>query len=390
MRNPFENVFKFIVPVNIMEYVRERVLTFLRVVVWYLDYLIYIIFNPFKFKPLPKNIRRILIIEIKYIGDIIATTPAIHAIKNTYKSAEIDIVVPEIMRGLLKNNPDISKILTFDNKTFSENLAMIKNKYDLSIIFHNGTFKTSLLLFLARIRFRTGCTKVGITESKGYFLHRNTRPTFELKHKIYDNLDVIKTINISRKDIRLHLYTDNVSDKKINKLLEKNNIRNKDNLIIIHPNPQHKSHEWFQDRFAKLSDILVERFKARIVFSGSKKDFDYNDKIIKLMKKKALNLAGTSLPEFVSLINRSKLVISVDTGAMHISAALNKPTISLFGAGNPKIWKPYCGKSFVIFKEYSVHTSCMKHNCYLKNERHMECMKSINVNDVLKQIKAIL
>jgi len=373
-----------------MEYVRERALAFLRVVVWCFDYLIYIIFNPFKFKPLPKDIKKILIIEIKYIGDVIATTPSIHAIKNAYKSAEIDIVVPEVMNSLLKNNPDISSILTFDNKTFSENLAMIKNKYDLSIIFHNGTFKTSLLLFLARIRFRIGCTKVGITEGKGYFLHRNTKPTFKLKHKIYDNLDVIKTINISLKDAKLHLFTDKFSDKKINRLLEKNKIGKKGNLIIIHPSPQHKSHEWFQDRFAGLSDILVERYKACIVFSGAKKDFDYNEKIIKLMKKKALNLAGTSLPEFVSLVNRSKLVISVDTGAMHVSAALNKPTISLFGAGNPKIWKPYCSKSYVIFKEYSAHTSCMRHNCYLKDKRYMECMKSISINDVLKQIKEIL
>lgn len=373
-----------------MEYARERILAFLRILVWYIDYLVYLVFNPFKFKSLPKEVKNILIIELKYIGDIIISTPAVHAVKNQYKDAEIDIVVPETMKDLLKNNPDISKIITFEGKSFSEKLSMIKNKYDLAIIFHNGTFKISLLLFLANIKFRIGCTKVGIIESKGYFLHRNTKPTSELKHKMDDNLDVIKTIGIKPGEKKICFYTDKISDKTIAEILSKNKISKKDILILLHPAPQHKSHEWIPERFAELADVLIENYKAKIIFTGAEKDKDYNSSIISLMKNNAFNMAGTSLSEFVSLVNAANLMISVDTGAMHVSAALNKPTISLFGAGSPEIWKPYCRDSYVIFKEEKVHTSCMRHNCYLKGERYMECMKSINIEDILSCAEGIL
>jgi len=372
-----------------MEFIREKILGFLRILVWYFDYLIYLIFNPFKFRSLPKNIKKILVIELKYIGDAIVITPAIHALKETYKGSEIDVIVPKVMTDLFKNNPDINEIVTFDNKSFYEKLKIIKDKYDLAVIFHNGTFLVSFLLLLANVKFRIGCTKVGITESKGYFLHRNTRPTFILKHKVDDNLDVIKTINIIPKEKRLHLYADKTADKKINDLLKKNKVSKKDFLVAIHPAPQHKSHEWFQDRFAELADALIKSHKAKIIFTGAKKDIEYNKEILGLMKNKAVNFAGTSLLEFISLINASRLVISVDTGAMHIAAGLNKPVISLFGAGNPKIWKPYCKNSIVIFKENIAHTSCMKHSCYLKGNKYMECMKAITINDVSKSVQEI-
>jgi len=370
-----------------MEYLREQLLTFLRVLVWYADYAIYSLFNPFKFKKAPSSAENILVIELKYIGDIIVSTPAIHALKEKYPNASIDIIVPEAMNSLLENNPDINSIINWDKNSFSEKLASIKNRYDLAVIFHNGTFEVSLLLLLARISFRAGCTKVGIIEGKGYFLHRNTEPTFELKHKVEDNLDVIKAIGITPREKNLHLYSDKRSDKKIKRLLLRNKITHKDFLVIIHPMPQHKSHEWFKDRFARLADELINKYKAKIVFSGSNKDIECNKDIIRLMKSKALNMAGTSLQDFISLINHARLVISVDTGAMHIAAALNKPVISLFGAGNPKIWKPYCKKSFVIFKEGQAHTSCMEHSCYLKGNRYMECMKSIAIEDVLYRVK---
>ena len=151
-----------------MEYAREKTLNFLRLLFWYLDYLIYLIFNPFKFKQIPKDIKKILIIELKYIGDIIVTTPAIHTLKERYNDSEIDLVVPSTMKDLLKNNPDIKNIITFDGKTFSEKLDLIKNKYDLAVIFHNGTFSISILLLLSNVKFKIGCTKVGISESKGY------------------------------------------------------------------------------------------------------------------------------------------------------------------------------------------------------------------------------
>lgn len=370
-----------------MEYNKERLLNLARGVSWYLDYTSYILFNPYKFKSIPIDVKRILIIENKFIGDIIVLTPAIHALREKYPTAVIDIVVPDIMKELLRNDTAIDNILFWDKLPYVERLDIIKNKYDLAVIFHTGTPEICKLLKDANVKFRIGCTRAGITESKGHSLHRMTRPTFKLKQKIEDNLDVLKLININNIDKKLILRTDKESDIIIKDMLYSvHGISPNEFIVAIHPVPQHKTHEWSKEKFADLADRLIDYYKARIIFTGSDKDKHYINEIKKLMKHDSINMAGTSLQEFISLINQVKLVISVDTSAMHVAAALDRTVISLFGAGNPKIWAPYCNKSMVIFNDWKVHTSCMKHQCYLKGDRHMECMNAIKVDDILKLV----
>ena len=82
------------------------------------------------------------------------------------------------------------------------------------------------------------------------------------------------------------------------------------------------------------------------------------------------------------------MFISNDTGPMHVAAAFKTPVIALFGAGNPEIWHPYSKKSVVIYKD-NVCTSCMKLKCPSKGEKEKECMKSIQIEDILSLVGKI-
>ena len=337
-----------------MQYLRYKLEEFVKNLAWHLIYLLWIILCPLKFKPFPKNPKSILIIERLFLGDLIAATPTIRAVKQRYPNAKLSVLVHPKMKDVLLGNPNVNEIITD-----------VKKSYDLAIILHPGldwgSFKASLKII--KSKFRMGSTKVGLREGKGYFLHRKTFPTFKLKHKIDDNLDVIKPIKPKSRTLELHTQ---IKPKY-------------KNTIIIHATPQHESHKWDEVKFAQLADKL----KGKIVFTGAEKDKSYNEKIISLMKSKAINLAGkTSIQELFALVKDSKQVISVDTGIMHIAAAFNKPSIALFGAGNPKIWRPYSSKAKVIFKKNKC-VSCMKHKCQLKGKRRNECMDAIQVEDVL-------
>ena len=129
----------------------------------------------------------------------------------------------------------------------------------MAIILHPhpeiGARRVGRILYRSKIPFRIGCTKVGIKEGKGCYLNRKTKPTFKLKHKIEDNLDVIKTIGIETNDKHIELYTTKKSDDKVREILNK---LNKKKNLVIHPIPQHKTHEWVAERFAEVSDKLIK------------------------------------------------------------------------------------------------------------------------------------
>lgn len=375
-----------------METFSKKLSNLLRILVWYGEYTLFKTVTTFTgVKKFPKNIHNILIIELLYIGDVIAITPAIKALKQKFPNANIDVMLRPSMADVLSGNPNVNKILTYDKQDFEKRYNQIvkelKGKYDLAVLLHPGVdignYKVSELLKKAKIPFRIGCTKVGFLEGKGFFMHRKTKPTFRLKHKIEDNLDVVRTIGADTQDKRLEVYTTKEAESYIDELLKKEEITKNDFITVIHAAPQHKAHEWIAERFANLADKLIGKYETKIIFTGSQKDEEYNQKIINLMRDKAINLAGKAdIKQFFTAIKRANLVISLDTSAMHVAAALDKPIISLFGAGNPRIWRPYCKKSIVIFKEKESCTSCMKHKC----KKGYTCMKAITEQDVLKAV----
>ena len=351
-----------------MKKFRYKLEDYLRGLRLYLDYYKFNLFHLIK-KPLPLEIKKILIIEQKFIGDIIVATPAIRALKEKFPEAKIDILLPRGMEDILLQNPNINKIYT--------NLNIIQDNYDLGIILHYGSKKISKWL-KKHAKFRIGCTRPLFKEGKGYYLHRKTKPLFKLQHKIDDNLDVLKTIGIETDNKELELYT-NKEIKKDSKF-----------LVVICPGVRHApSHEWFSDRFAQLSDILIEKYKAKIIFIGTEKENELINTIISQTKNKVINTAGKiSLQELFALIKSADLLISVDTGPMHIAAAFKTPVIALFGAGNPEIWHPYSKKAVSIIKNNACN-SCMKLKCPRKGEKEKECMKAIKIEDILSLVGKI-
>jgi len=360
-----------------MKPLRTRVLNAIREILLEIDYF------PHRFKRniKLKNPKKFLLVAHLLIGDLIVITPSIKAINEHYPDAKIDIIVPKGMKEVLSLNPRINKIYETDQKEIKQNLnfhanALKKQKYDVAIIFFEGDKPTSLLLKKAQIPIRVGCTKVGIKNGKGYYLTKKTKPDHKEKHYIYYNLDVLKTLNIIPKEIKQEIFIDKKTENKYKKLMGKGT------KITIHAAPNHKTHLWENKRFAEVADNLIKTKKAKVFFTGAKKDYALNQEIISLMKKKAKNLAGTSIKDFLAIIKNSDLIISVDTSAVHVASAFNIPIIALMGAGPCKLWKPFSYKSKPIIHP-QVCTECRFYKCFRKGKRNRECMKSITSKEVI-------
>ena len=354
--------------------------------VMWLDYLVHLIFNPFKFKKFPKKINKILVIELLQLGDLIVITPTLRAIKNRFKRAQIDMLVNSNASELLDDNINIGNILIY--KDFYNLIKVLKrNKYDLGIILHPGSFKISLALLLGKVKYRVGCTKVGLLSGKGFFLNTKIKPNLQWQHKIQDNLDVVRSIVADTDNIRLEVHSNKESRNYIENLFVKNKVKKDDLVIGIHTYSKHKNQRWYEERFADLADELIEKYKAKVVFTGAPGEEDYINSIINKMKFKPVNLVGkTSIKQFIALIERLNLLVSVDTSAIHIASALNKPVIALFGPTIPTFWGPTSDKSSVIWKT-NVCSGCRLYYCKIKTH---ECMKSITVEDIMHSVDRII
>lgn len=307
------------------------------------DFIIYILFSPFKFKKFPIKVQKILVVEERLIGDLIVIIPVLRALKFKYK-ADIHLLINPKMADIAVNLPYVDEIKTSKRS--------IEKDYDLGIILHKGSFSTSFVLLRNNVKYRVGCTKEGVFTAKGFFLNKKTFPNTKEQHKIEDNLDVIRSIGIDTQNKSLQLKTNEKSEQKILKLFKDKKIKGL--KVVIHPGANFKSHEWINERYIPVIDYLYKKYAASIILTGSEKDKKITQSIVTNSNVPILDLSGsTTISEFFSVINNADLVISVDTSAMHVAAAFNKPTIAIFGNGHPKIWYPFTKKRVVLFKNYS-------------------------------------
>jgi lipopolysaccharide heptosyltransferase II len=138
---------------------------------------------------------------------------------------------------------------------------------------------------------------------------------------------------------------------------------------------------WDVQKFARLSDQLIRDYNAQIVFTGQKQDARVITKIISLMNRPAVNATGeTTLTELAYLLERAQLIITTDSGPMHIAAAMGTPVVALFGPTAPWRTGPY-SKSAEIVRNDLYCSPCFKKKC-----NHISCMKDISVEDVLKAV----
>lgn len=364
----------------------KKISNFLRGALTYADYFVFKLLS--KRSGSPRSVKRILVVERLLIGDLIVCTPVFRALREKFPDAKIDVLIQPSMVDVLSGNPNLSEIIPVSDDELKDRpksvVQKIKDKYDLGVILNYGTYNISKILRDANIPYRIGATKAGLLTGRGFFLTRKTKPTLKIKHKVEHHMDVVRTIGVDTPDKHLEVFIPEEAKKCIREF----KIKEKDFVVAIHPSPAHKTHLWFSDRFAQVADTLIEKYSAKIVFTGANKDNPVIEEIQNLMKNPSVSAAGkTTMKEYFALIVRANLLISVDTSAMHVGSAVGTPTIALFGAGRPDMWRPYGDRHIVIYKDKEACTGCWRHTCLFKN---MECMRAITVDDVLKAVEDIL
>ena len=348
--------------------------------------------------------KNILIVKTSAIGDVTHTLPALNGLHQRYPAARITWLVEEAAAGLLVGHPAIDRLLVSRRKHWAKELrrgprrawGAIKEagrflrelrdtRYDLLLDFQ-GLLKSGVLVALARAKRKLGFGR-GMEHAEGSWLFLNERvPAVDMNiHALERELLLLKAIGIDPPAVRFDLAVTTAHRQKVEGVLVEQGVDRSRPLLAINPQATWPTKLWFPERFAELADQLAEKGWA-VVFTGSPADRAEIDRIIAAMHTPAANLAGaTDLLELAALFELAQVVVSTDTGPMHIAAAAGTPVVAIFGATAPWRTGPWGAQHRVVRVELDC-SPCLKKNC----PTNRQCMAGITVEMVAAAVAGVV
>jgi len=291
-----------------------------------------------------RQYKRILIVEVNWLGDVLFSTPFIKAVRKKFKDAYIACLLDPRTKEMLEHNPRINEIIIYDEKGAHRSLAgkfglislIRRKKFDLALLLHRS-FTKALITRLAGIRERAGYA----TKKRKMLLTRPVDPLEAVAHKVEYFLGIARSLSCDTSDKNYEFFVTNKERKHIGEELAEGGVKESDLLVVINPGANWPPKRWSETNFARLSDILAKRYGAKVVIAGAKKDLKRSERIKAGMKENPIILTGrTDLKELGALMERADFVISGDTGPMHIAVAVKSRVIALFGPTSPGSYRP--------------------------------------------------
>jgi ADP-heptose:LPS heptosyltransferase len=322
-----------------------------------------------------EDIKKILVIKLRAIGDVLLSTPVLKNLRHNFKDAEIDFLTEPPSREIIEGNPFVDNLIIFDrrDKSFSSFLNLKRKKYDLVIdLFCNP--RSALMTFISGARYRVGYAFKG----RSYAYNIKLKPRKEVHHNVEFNLDALRSLGLEIVDKNPYLPIDESAEKFAEKFFDENDLDNKLTVALI-PVGTWETKRWELKKFAELGDIIAKNFNAEIlIIWGNEKEFEEAMTISSFMNAKPIIPSRTSLKQLSAILKRCSFAIANDSGPMHISAVVGTPTLGIFGPTNPYAQGPFGEKHLWVRNEEIDCLGCNLTKCPIGNK----CMTELKVETV--------
>jgi heptosyltransferase-3 len=356
------------------------------------------------------TIRRALVIKLRHHGDVLLTSPVFQVLKNRAPHIECDALVYQDTREMLTGHPAISNVFTIDRGWKKLNplaqagheLALLRTlrarHHDLVIHLTEhprGAWLTRLL----RPKFSVAQRAQGINEGrdsrlwKTSFTHTFPSPKATFRHTVETNLDALRRVGIypQAAEKQLVLVPGAAAEKKVDELMALHNISAR-RFIHIHPTSRWFFKTWPAEKFAQL---ILELGKSgeRVVLTAApaSDERDMIAAIKKELKAPVVDLTGSlSLKELAALTARARAFVGVDSAPMHMAAAMQTPTVALFGPSGEAHWGPWGVKHRLVVSRDPRHTCRPCGNDGCGGSKVSECLVELPVAQVQAALNDLL
>jgi 3-deoxy-D-manno-octulosonic-acid transferase/heptosyltransferase-1 len=345
---------------------------------------------------------KILIVKLSAIGDVVHTLPALNALRAFYPRAHIAWLVEAAAAGMVVGHPALDRVLISERKAWEQTIrhgqpaaglrqalrfirSLRDTRYDM-ILDYQAALKGAALIALARGRRKIGFGPGMEHQECSYWFLNERVPMVDMEtHALDRGLMLLRSIGVPAGRVEYRIPVDGAPARRARLLAGGAGRSGSGVPVAINPVALWETKLWLPERFSALADRLIEEHGAHIFFTGGRGDRPLIERIIAGMRHTAVNLAGaTTLIELAALYDRMALVVSTDTGPMHIAAAMGTPVIALFGPTAEWRTGPYGA----IHQVVSAQLDCRP--CFRRHCDHCTCMRSISVDHVMEKVPSAL
>jgi len=336
---------------------------------------------------------KILVFNVNWLGDVLFSIIAIKLLKRIYPDAYISCIVPPSCRQIIEGHPAIDEVITYDDKGKQKSLlAKLKfarllriKKFDKVFLFHRS-FTRALIVFVAGIPERIGY----YTRKRFYLLTSAIKaPDANKIHRADYYMYLVKHHEHYQKDtvFEIDFFIPKEAKIFVNDMLQKEGIKGDDFIIVLNPGGNWLQKRWPRENFSVLASVLMRDYDAKIVLSGSQNDRVIGEEIANLSGFNLVNLCGRmDLKQLAALMQRANIVISGDSGPLHLALSVGARAIGIFGPTSVSVTGPYNVKTpNILQKDLDCVIPCYRQGC-----SDMRCMKAVTVDDVVEKVREII
>ncbi len=321
---------------------------------------------------------------VNWVGDTILTYPTIEALKRHFPKSQITILVPSHLVDLWETSPHVEEILSFKKKRgvqsvledFKISRLLREKRFDLGLILPRS-FRSAFQLYLAGIPVRIGYKD----EGRSFLLTHGIPRTGEVlrSHRVFYYQELLKFFGIEAESSSPRLCLREKDRIGAEEILQKKGLLDGRPLIGINPGAAYGLAKcWYPDRFAELGKRLSQKWKTTFLIFGREEERETAEKIIHRLGEGGVDLTGkTNLLQLAALLERCSLLVTNDTGTMHVASAVGTPVVAIFGPTDPTATGPW-GDGHIVVKKKVACSPCFKRVCSTDHR----CMELISVDEV--------
>ncbi|MRD74006.1 glycosyltransferase family 9 protein [Rhodocyclus tenuis] len=339
------------------------------------------------------TIKKILAISCTAIGDTLMSTPAIRSLRLAYPNAHITLLLNRTHIPLFTNNPDINETLPYDGgyKRFLRlAVGLHRRHFDLAVILHGNEPQATPLAYLSGADFRF---KLPNNNQFRFLLsnHETIQRWEDFGHGIEQRLAVAVLAGGRATDRTMTVVTTEQARQRLLARLENRNITEEATLVGFQAGASTVSRRWPAERFAELAKrLLADNERTWIVLSGSRNERALAEKIATLIDSSRVWVAAgePGIDELPALFGRMRVLVSGDTGPMHLAVAVRTPVVALFAVSDWRRSGPaYDLDRHQIIQKWRTCSPCLSKRCPYTEP---PCMNNISVDEVEEAIREIV
>ncbi len=353
--------------------------------------------------PPMEEVKRILIVKPSSLGDVINALPFLTSLRQRYPDRHIAWLVEEEAAELLLGHPLLDRVIISGRRRWGRELlvpprwpsamreigALIAEvrggRYDM-IVDLQGLLKSALMVLFAGARYRVGFAN-GREGSQRVLTHLVPLPSVPT-HAVDRNLEAARFLGADPASKSFIFPSRPEDGVRAEALLAEAGVKPGDPVVALNPGARWPTKLWGEERFGRLGGMLASRCGARILVIGSLSDRPVACRLAARMDPAPFVAAGrTDLRVLIALLRRTDLLVTVDSGPMHLAAALGTPLVALFGPTDPRLTGPY-GSGGAVLRVPLPCSPCLKRRCQIREDRL--CMRSISEEEVAVAASRIL